>query len=140
MFKLTKKVETFNNFIIKHTETGDYNLSSYGSIEEAIEYEAQCDECSEEEMSKMIHEYSPEDVLAAVTAGRMWPIKLGLVEKHHKTMNDDVLLSLVYEYQNEIERLTAEISEMAVALDCIARRLQMNVEDGSDQTNGQWRL
>lgn len=82
MFKLTEKAKAFNKFIIQHTVCGDYDLTSdYSSIEEAIKYEAQGADCSEEEMALTIREYKQEEVIEAAEDGFGWPVRLGLVEE-----------------------------------------------------------
>lgn len=95
MFKLTEKAKQFNErFIIKHDVNGDYDLSSdYFCVNEAVVYEAKDAECSVEEMSLCIVEYTPEEVLAAAESGYGWPINLGLVEEEENLENiDDSLL------------------------------------------------
>lgn len=94
MFKLTEKAKQFNErFIIKHDVNGDYDLSSdYFCVNEAVVYEAKDAECSEEEMSLCIVEYTPEEVLAAAESGYGWPINLGLVEEEENLENIDISL------------------------------------------------
>lgn len=94
MFKLTEKAKQFNErFIIKHDVNGDYDLSSdYFCVNEAVVYEAKDAECSVEEMSLCIVEYTPEEVLAAAEEGYGWPESLGLVEEEENLESIDVSL------------------------------------------------
>ncbi|MFW9606732.1 MAG: hypothetical protein ACMV0I_09370 [Pseudomonas sp.] len=100
MFKLTDKAKAFNRFIIQHTACGDYNLSNYSSLKEAVKCEANDVGCSEKEIAATVKLYSAIDVIEAAADGYGWPLALSLVEEvdenttmSNTTMNTKIKMS-----------------------------------------------